>query len=225
MSGKLIRKVGRKITAVVLVGISLLGSGCATYKTMSPDLIQSAPPIRKGESLVENPTDYSKLTWQEAIEHVRTPEQAQDYLDRHFEYDKDEEEGFSLRLFNVGSKGESFKYNHTRAKGVCLDYATSAAALLSDDGYEPLLLCMRGDVLHAVFLYRTDEGFGALGKPPSFGVCPTLDGLVKSFTLPNGGKFREYAVVDLDKNFTREEWISGDVDLQIPFMDKWRKVR
>ena len=127
----------RKITSISLAGSLLLSSGCATYRTISPSLIQ---PVTLIEIATERAIDYSKLTWQEAIEYVQTPKQAQDYLDRHFRYADD-------------SSGESFKLNHVDGVGVCIDYAINAAALLSDNNYPSLMLVMasRKGEGHAVF--------------------------------------------------------------------------
>ncbi len=161
MLEKLVKNIGRKVATITLAGSLLLGSGCATYRTMSPILIQPVTPI---ERPIERSIDYSKLTWQEAIEYVQTPEQAQDYLNMHFQYDYDEandaKRGFVIYgLINTtGSRGETFNQNHQKQRGICFDYATSAAALLSDNGFPPLLLIMyKGKTGHAVFYIESTQ--------------------------------------------------------------------
>lgn len=227
MLEELVQKITDTIVIVTLAGAGLvpLSSGCTMYKSMSPDLIQAVTPIEGTREFIP---DYSQLTWQEAIKSVQTPKQAQDYLERHFTQDEEEAKGYMLfDLFNVGIKGESFKYNHTRAKGVCLDYATSAAALLSDDGYDPLLLAMEGEYgKHVVFLYKINDGYGTVGYPSLEPWYYSVDRLVKEINQRYGfeQKYDRYVITNLDENFPRQEWISGEVDLQIPFFDKWTKL-
>ncbi len=213
-----------KLALATIVG-SLCNSGCSAYKTVSPSMIPvlTVPIEKLGNKMLSNEVDYRKLTWQEAIEQVKTPVQAQGYLDRHFSFDSDE-------VGWLNNKGESFKYNHSRAKGNCLDYATIAAALLSDDGYSPLLLVMTdSNTAHAVYLYRTKEGYGALGNTPISPGNSSVEELVNFFNRSYGSRHDKYGVVNLDENFTREEWISGEVDLNAglntSLLDKWTKLK
>ncbi len=209
MLEKLVKNIGRKVATITLVGSLLFGSGCATYSTLNPISIQPVTPI---ERPIERPIDYSNLTWQEAIKYVQTPEQVQDYLDNHFGYDFEEAENifFIPGLYLLGAKGETFKYNHLRGKGICFDYSTVAAALLSDNGYPPLLLNMSGESgSHMVFLYRGENGFGALGYTPKPPVYPSVQDLV------NNLGFSKFKIFDIDKAYENREWVSGDMDLGI----------
>ena len=219
----MVKKTKDKLVLTALAGSLLFNAGCATYKTMSPDLIQPVTPIARPIKQLKEPIDYGKLTWQEAIKYVQTPEQAQDYLDRHFRPDFDEAFGPERNKI-----GESFKYNHSRAKGLCLDYATIAAALLSDDGYPPFLLVVRtsdDSSKHAVYLYRTKAGYGALGQF-SLKPLPSLDKLIYSIRGKYLSEYDKYMIVNLDKNFPRQEWISGEVNLQaVSFIDEWTKLK
>lgn len=191
------------------------------YKSIRPDLVDTIKPINNPAK--EDNVDYSKLTWGEAVAYVKTPEQVQDYLYKHFSYDMEEYYCYNLfGIFNINTKGETFKYNHTRRKGICIDYATVAAALLSDDGYPPLLLNMRSeDSQHVVFMYKTDEGFGALGSTSEKPVHKTIEDLVKAINP----KYEDYSIINLDDNFNDREWIDGDIDLQIPNIDAWYNVK
>ena len=211
MLEKLIKNIGRKFTSVALAGTLLLGSGCATYRTMSSRLIQPVTPI---ERPIERPIDYSKLTWQEAIEYVQTPEQAQDYLDRHFTQE-DQSSRFIPGIGTFGKqKGETFRYNHSISKGDCFDYSTSVAALLSDNGYPPLLLDMRDDSGgHTVFLYKTANGFGVLGNTPLPPKYEKVTDILNEFANLYGWNFDHFNIYNLDNNFSSREWISGDVNL------------
>lgn len=220
-----IRKAGKK-AIVYASAISLLSiSGCVfSYKTIHSDSVYNYKPAKVYSQEIEQ-IDYSTLTWQEAIAHVKTPRQAQDYLNKHFEIDfKELMWSFNFLGINFFTKGETFKYNHTRRKGICIDYATAAAALLSDDGYLPLMLhikCEDKINWHVVFLYKTQEGFGALGTTPEKPVYKTLDGLVTSL----GEEYECFSIVNLDENFKNREWIDGDVDLQGCQIKKWEKVK
>lgn len=226
MRWKKIKKIGKKIMLCTAV-LSMLsfGSACMPYyKTVSPSVIDGMKSINSPTEDVEQ-IDYSKLTWQEAISYVKTPEQAQDYLDRYFEYDFDEYNGFNLfGLFNVCTKGETFKHNHTRRKGICIDYATAAAALLSDDGHPPLLLYMkRGESRHVVFVYKTGECFGALSNNSEKPVHKTIESLVKS--MRQYYPYKHYAIINLDENYPDREWIDGDVDLQGARINNWIEIK
>ncbi len=224
-------KARKNITTIGLGVSFLLGSlGCA-YRTIPPDSIQSTKPIERPIdyrirdkqiehfSLLEmdKPMDFFEtLTWKEAIEYVQTPEEAQGYLNTHMHYD---EMGIFETLF--GYKSETFKNNHADKEGVCLDYAVAAAALLHDNGYDPLLLGMQGDGYHMVFLYKTEEGlFGALGNTPMPPTYSSVNNLVKAFKLYYGKRFDKYGVLNLDQNFPNKTWINGDIILQRPCLDK-----
>lgn len=212
------------LSAAVLSTLSF-GSACMPYyKTVSPSVIDGMKPINSPKEKVEK-IDYSNLTWQEAIDYVKTPEQAQEYLRWHFEYDLDEYNGFSLfPLFNIKTKGETFRHNHTRRKGICIDYATAAAALLSDDGYPPLLLYIKKEKLgssHVVFLYKADTGFGALGSTPEKPVHEKIEDLVKNISK----EYNYYAIVNLDENYKNREWIDGDIDMQGSRKDNWIEIK
>ena len=209
------------LTAVLVTAIAL-SPGCYTYQTMSQDQINSA--IRTEIPTKKRPMiDYSKLTWQEAIEYIKTPKQAQSYLNNHFNYDPTELGGLGLAILS-NSKGESFKENHEKAEGVCIDYATAAAALLSDNGYEPLILAMKGNRgAHAVFLYKESDKFGILGIDYTDPIYSTIDGVISAINEKHSQVYGKYAVANLDSNFSN--WISGDnINMQTPFFDKWELV-
>jgi len=218
-------KIKKAIAYASAVSILGLGSGCVlVHKTIPSSTVYDYKPKKIEPKEVET-IDYSKLTWQEAIEHVKTPKQAQDYLYKNFEIDfKELMWSFNFLGINFFTKGETFKYNHTRRKGICIDYATAAAALLSDDDYPPLMLHMKCDNrrdMHVVFLYKTEEGFGALGMTPEKPIHKTIDSLVTAL----GEEYDHFSIVNLDKNYKNREWIDGDIDLQGHPIDKWETVK
>jgi len=178
---------------ILLFGNSLLISSCLTYKTIPQNSISN---VSLKENLTESKTsvDYSKMTWQKTIEHIQTPQEAQEYLDTHFEqHDDGKVKRYIPGIINFSKeKGETFKYNHYKKKGTCVDYATAAAALLSDNNFPPLIIGMRGSSkAHAVFLYKTDKGFSALGVTPMMEGYSSVDSLINDFENKWGYKFEK----------------------------------
>lgn len=220
----------KQIVKNVVICATALGvlTGCPmyfrSYKAMPSYLVSSIKPVSITEENIKNASEddfYDRMTWQEAIAYVKTPEQVNDYFRRHFKVDSEESKKFFG--FHPYVKGETFRHNHTRKKGVCLDYATVAAALLSDDGYPPLLLVMEDkESAHAVFLYRAETGFGCLGLGWQSPKHKTIDDLVD---VTGCGKYDHYCIVNLDENFKNREWIDGDINMQISWVNRLTKVK
>ena len=90
---------------------------------------------------------YAQLDYKEMIKLIKTPTEAAYYLKNYLHFEWENWEG-SCR---------SFKYIHERKYGICCEYAVTAAALLSDNNYPPLLLHLRyvsGGTTHAFFIYQ-----------------------------------------------------------------------
>jgi len=197
------------------------------YKTMSPDLIRPVKPIKISiDKQLKEPIDYGKLTEQEAIQYVQTPKQTHEYLNNYFKYDHDENSFphfFIPGLRGFGRKGETFKNNHKKGKGGCYDYSTMSAALLSDNGYPPLKLMMRGiegTQDHEIFLYKTEKGFGGIGTEKIYDRSryKTINKLIESYNERYKHKnykwdLNKYFIINLDQNIKNKEWIDGDLDL------------
>ena len=232
MLEKIAKRIGSRFMAVALAASLMPSTGCAIYNTILPGEIQPVKPAEKlpdeviyklvlpGEIQPIKPIekskntktkkakskriiDYSKLTWQEAIVQVQTPEQAQDYLYRHLKYWEDHHY-------------DSFKTNHNDRRGVCLDYAIAAAALLSDNNYPPLILHMNSKkkVGHAVFLYNLDGKYFALGTTPMTKGYDSINELIKAFPRVYDKEFHNYFILDFNKNYGTE-WIDSDAPIQI----------
>ena len=141
---------------------------------------------------------YSQFTPKQTIKQIKTPEQTQHYLDTHLKY----------------SKGET----------ICLDYAIAAAATLSDDGYEPIILGMTGPSgKHAVFPYVKDGKIGALGNTPRPTRFSSINSLVSSL-----GDYDVYFIFSMDNLYKRSEWVNGNINLKGRKVDdntKFREVR
>ncbi len=187
------------------------------YRSITEDSIQSVLYPKKSK---KNSLDFNKLNYEEAIKKVETPGEVQwTFLEDYFNFYYDKKE----------MSGMSFKEDYTKKKGVCLDYAVCAAALLSDDGYPPLILIMRSQKEtkdHGVFLFKDKETgwFGALGNTPLFSEARSVNDLVKAFYSEQKIFFDEYTIINLDNKFRYKEWINGNVDLQNMMIDKWTKV-
>jgi hypothetical protein len=222
MLEKLIKGIGQKIIKMTLVGTLLLGSGCATYNTMSSNLIQ---PVTSIEIPIERQIDYSKLTWQEAIKYVQTPKQAQDYLDKNF---KQRNNGafFIPGLINTSEIGGTFKKLHEKGYGTCFDYTIASAALLSDNNYPPLILAMRDGLTggHTVMIYRNKNGYGAIGNTPLPPKYHSVKDLVRGFQKEYKINFSGFFIVNLNENFPDKQWIDGEMDLYKPMPYNFQKM-
>ncbi|MDP3728447.1 MAG: hypothetical protein Q8R18_03245 [bacterium] len=159
----------------------------------------SPPP---SETDAEKITPYDKMSYQEMIAQIHTPEEVQDYISHYITKEEEEEPyAYSFRLF------------HERRKGDCSEAVVAAAALLIDDGYPPYALIFRSHYLHSdkhgIFVYEREGYWGSLGINNSDVIPPfyTLEKLAAKF-----GMYREYAFVRLSvEDFPG--WISGSEDL------------
>ena len=147
--------------------------------------------------------EYHKYSWQELIEKLGTLDDVQDYLDDH--------------IANVsGVPMRSFKRVHEDRIGDCDNKSIAAAALLSDDGYTPNILIMHdfsnlNEAGHAMFLYKSTMGYGALGMPRMPAIYPDVPSLLKTLNNNYGENYTHYMVVDLDETFPNGEWKGSDV--------------
>lgn len=99
--------------------------------------------------------NFERLTYQQVIEKVKTPSEAAYYLKSHLYYKSPPNGTYS------------FEYIHRLGYGDCSDYSVAAAALLSDDGYPPLILGLFFNeyILHACYVYQDEKTkkWGILG--------------------------------------------------------------
>lgn len=183
-----------KIKELSLAALVLSVIGCSTPPKISPE--------RSYEEQVEN------MSFEQVIRAIKTPEQAQKYLMNFLESKLDSE------IYDIEDYIASFKKTHKIRKGDCEDGAIAAAALLSDNGYLPLLLRMYVHFplfssigfSHGIYVYKENNLWGSLGinegdyRRPKF---ETLDELVASH------KYFMYSVVNLNKLYPR--WIEKDI--------------
>ncbi|MCL5018786.1 MAG: hypothetical protein M1416_03435 [Candidatus Pacearchaeota archaeon] len=204
MLENILKKVRTKIAACVLAGALLFNSGCMTYRNSIP--ADSIPSVESSEE--DTFYMYERMTSEESIKAVKTPKQVLDYFTQKMYYKNEN---------NSIEKGEyqSFKANHIDRKGVCFDYAMSAAALLSDNGYPPLVLILMGKPInHSVFLFKQNDSYYALGNTSTYPEkSSTIEELADKLSPQNTvkSKWEKYVIINLDEVYPDRKWINGDV--------------
>ncbi|MDP3918623.1 MAG: hypothetical protein Q8Q35_01820 [Nanoarchaeota archaeon] len=167
--------------------------------------IKIIKPNSNKKSKINYFTFYKKISWKKSIEIVHTTEEAQKYLYQRFRYQHGE------------GVANSFAINHKDRRGDCNEYAMAAAALLYDDGFTPNLLFTSRyglDFSHAVFVYKTDKGFGALGNTPIEPKYSSINDLVLALNHRYRFIFNRYKLIDLVATFPNNEWIDSDNNLE-----------
>ena len=157
----------------ILSIVYLLG-GPIRYKPADVSLINSGFKEKTIEKKVERNVDYKSMSLEEVIEFVKTPEQAQDYLNKldvDYLYYTQENSGISSRLkkFYDLRKEKSFRGIHSLGEASCLGHSLAAAALLKDNGYSSVLMFFESEGFAenpVVYLYKEKGKFGALGTTP-----------------------------------------------------------
>ena len=170
-----------------------------SYRTIDPEHIR---PVQQYASSSEVPEDICAYPYERAIESIDTPQQAQRYL-------------WSCMTTKIPSPHETFRKNHEDGAGECWDYATSAAALLSDDGYPAYILTMRKEtepVGHAVFIYKDEKGFRALGNTPVQQAYDSIEGIVRHINRVEGRAYDTRMVIDLGRTYPDGSWIGNHSD-------------
>ncbi len=162
----------------------------------------SSPP----ETDLDRITRYTQMSYQEMIAEIKTPEQVAWYIQHYIE----KEDGASLHAY-------TFHDIHERRKGDCSEATVAAAALLSDDGYAPLVLFFRrpfDDKIfprHVIFVYSQNSQWGSLGingQDIQRPIYSTLEELALQFP------FEEYTFEKLPvEKFPG--WISGSENLNV----------
>lgn len=186
------------------------------------DSVELADILRESRlSPLEEKVSWKRLDWdcpwQEAMSQVGSIADILNYLSGHLSYDaeknRQEKPGY-----------DSFAAVHGKGKGLCWDYAVSAAALGTSLGLRPLVLFAGGDAgggwaMHAVHLYAKSGRWGTLGTdclPPMFdSISSVVKGLERRCSARLFGKpveFPHYAVIDLDREFG-SEWLDSEEDL------------
>ena len=163
--------------------------------------------------------DYNQLTsWQEAIKYIQTPEQAQIFLNKFFHYNYSEQAIVPLRILGIPLKKGTFKNNYADKKGICFDYAVVAAALLSDNGYPPLILSQWSlDYGDSSFLYKNSNGlYGAIGTHPEEPIYKTIKELAQQINYEIEENIHSYRWFN--------NWKEGFIQTPIPPYDSDERI-
>jgi hypothetical protein len=157
------------------------------------------------------------------IRRLNTPKKVQEFLIKEIEYDNQDE------TEEQNETWRSLRRVVRDGKAHCFEGAVAAAAILSQHGYPPLIVCMEArDIDHIAFVYKRNGGWGSvtksrddnlLGRPPKY---RSLRDLVMSYYPFFYNLFtndltdltmRGYAKVDL--RIFNQDWITTEENLKI----------
>ncbi len=191
-------KIIKKGLVAGLVSLSFLES-CSYCKMISIKSAESRMPVIEKNINLNDTIDYEQMTSNEVISFVKTPNQVQDYLDRHLIYD-------------LSSVYKSFNETHINKKALCIGYAFSAASLLIDDGYPPIILGLKNKKQnHLMYLYNTEKGFSVLGNNATQKRYLHIGELLKDFENNYNNIYpKKYFIIDLNDNSPNKEWMNSN---------------
>ena len=167
-----------------------------------------------GTDPIEPPSLALTRAERQVIDRLRTPLAVQQWL--------------NALPYNTEKGGEtlrSFRGVIRTGTAHCLEAALSAAAIMEQHGYPPLVLSFESiDLLdHVIFVYRTSTGWGSVarsrdpglhGRKPLFATPRALAlSYVESYVDFTGG-IKAYAVVDLR--------VMGDYDWRLSAKNVWK---
>lgn len=168
----------------------------------------------------DNISLYANLDYQAVIKKINTPEEAAWYLKNYLHYQND----------NVR---RSFKYVHKRGYGICAEYAFSAAALLSDNNYPPLILhVLLGkspdniQLTHALYVYQDSltKKWGSLGQKRE-NILPRFKTLEEMCLYFNDQDFYSQKIVAYKlHNIFRFNFIDGEDKEIYKFWNSGKKI-
>jgi hypothetical protein len=150
-----------------------------------------------------------RLKYSKVIKEVKTPEQAKRYLTEYLSVKSD------IDNYGVEDYIASFKKIHEKGSDDCDGGALAAAALLYDDGYPPLMLCMYKKEQssehyggHAVFIYQINGKWGTLGikevdcEPPKYF---SVEEIVRRYRM------EKFNVINIEEQYP--DWIDNDINM------------
>jgi hypothetical protein len=190
-----LKKVLLQIILIGGFGLIFIQAGIPSYRAVS--------------SMMSYNSRIRKLKYSQVISEIATPDQAKRYLTEYLS-PKSDEANYEKEDYIA-----SFKRIHEKGSDDCDGGALAAAALLHDDGYPPLMLCMfkKEDSIehhggHAVFIYQVNGKWGTLGinemdcHPPQYS---SLEDIVRSYSL------EKFKVVNIAQQYS--DWIDNDIDM------------
>ncbi|MFH1072319.1 MAG: hypothetical protein V1743_02730 [Nanoarchaeota archaeon] len=143
---------------------------------------------------------YMRLSYQQAIAEVKTPEEATWYV-----------MNYIIPRPNWGTN--SFRRIHKNRFGDCSEATVAAAALLSDNGYPPTYLYMMNknrDEGHEVFVYQQNGRWGTIGIN-SFDNKRPIFASLEDIARYQG--YDTYRLGTLGERGMIPDWITTDRDL------------
>lgn len=122
--------------------------------------------------------------------------------------------------YNAEPDGEtqrSFRHVVRLGSAHCMEAALSAAVILEQHGYPPLIMSLESiDLLdHVLFVYKANGGWGSIARSRDPGlhgrkpVFPTWRALARSYVDPYvdaTGRIRAYGVVNMAEALGRYDW-------------------
>lgn len=146
--------------------------------------------------MVPSRSDFTQKEWQ-VIQTHRTPLQVQRFL-TNLNYNR-EKDGPTCRSFRRVIKTDSAH---------CLEAAITAAVIMEQNGYPPLVVSLESQDLldHVLFIFRKNDLYGAIARSRDLGlhgrkpIFRRIRDLVMSYFLPyidKTGRITGYAVADL----------------------------
>ena len=142
------------------------------------------------------------------VEALRSPRQVQRWLN-----------ALPYNWERRGETARTFRGVVRTGQAHCLEAALSAATILEQHGYPPLLmdLCSADQLDHVLFLFRGPRGWGTVARSRCPGlhgrapVYPSVPALVRSYMPPYidaTGRIEAYGVLDL-RTLPRQDWRLG----------------
>jgi hypothetical protein len=186
----------------LLIAFPTLFFGTLLFKTVPPSY-QAFLSLRDYKCFIK------RLKYSEVIKEVKTPEQAKRYLTEYLSVKAD------LENYGVEDYVASFKKINEKGVDDCDGGALAAAALLRDDEYPSLMLCMfrkehslehHGG--HAVFIYQVNGKWGTLGikevdcEPPQYS---SAEEIVRSYRV------EKFNVINIEEQYPN--WIDIDINM------------
>lgn len=211
------------IGALAAIAVALSGNGCSD----SQGVLRSKPSKQLTQIVLEEPVsssvkdkdnhrDYDEMSYTEVMREIRTPEQAQDYIDRFVKPADTIQRNYPFEMVHNSIKGGNEDVFDCKNGG-----AYPAAAMLRDNGYKPTALLMCPNPVkerkggHVVFLYEQNGKFGTVGLKRGMDYRPAVfdspEAIMEDYNKKGikfeGKPFRYLSVIDMNK--LTHDWVNG----------------
>ena len=147
--------------------------------------------------LIDRVHTISQFSYESVIHEIKTPLEAAIYTTTVLSYEYD------AVIYGKSDAWAKFATIHAIKRDDCEGGAVAAASLLSDDGYQPLIIMVRSESeTHAAFVYKNNDGcYGSIGinmsdiQPPNYSLEELAQKLSDGVTM---GKIN-YTILDLNR--------------------------